>query len=77
MYKEKNNIKSALQCLQKANEVSPSNPDIQKEINVLNTIIQKQKQTERELARRMLNGPKSSANDKNQKKEEPSKVSTF
>lgn len=68
---------AALKCLQKASSVSPNNPDIQKEMASLNNLIQKQKVTERELARRMFNGPKSNANsDDNSGKKGQSKVST-
>lgn len=53
-----------MKCLQRANELCPNNADIQKEITVITSLIQKQKVSERELARRMFNGPKSDKDEK-------------
>lgn len=61
IHREKNDLTAALKCLQKANSLSPSNLEIQKELGSLNNLLQKQKVTERELARRMFSGPKSAA----------------
>lgn len=47
-----------MKCLQKAKELSPNDPEIQKEISIIAKKLEKQKTGERELARRMLNGPK-------------------
>lgn len=58
IYKEKNDLSSAMKCLQKANELSPNNSDIQKQITYISQKLQKQKVTERELARRMFSAPK-------------------
>lgn len=75
IHKEKNDITAALKCLQKAKEISPNDRDVQKEISNLNGILQKQKVTERELARRMFSGSKSSADDEAKKKRQSSRVS--
>lgn len=66
-------MQAAFKCLQKANEISPNVPEIQKEINVITSLMQKQKVSERELARRMFNGPKINK-DKDGTKKESNKV---
>ncbi|XP_019877780.2 peptidyl-prolyl cis-trans isomerase FKBP8 [Aethina tumida] len=59
----KNDLTAALKCLQKAKDVAPNDQDVQKELNAINMLMQKQKGVERELARRMFNGPKKSDNN--------------
>lgn len=67
---------ASLKCLQKANEVSPKNVDVQKEMSVVMSLIKKQKVSERELARRMFSGPKNSDSKQQKKtKRESNKVS--
>lgn len=44
-----------MKCLQKAKELEPDNTTIQKEIQDINTIFKKQKNYEKELAKRMFN----------------------
>ncbi|KAJ8955907.1 hypothetical protein NQ318_005455 [Aromia moschata] len=55
---EKNDLPTAMKCLQRAKELSPTDVEIQKEINMVAKLLEKQKVSERELARRMFNGPK-------------------
>ncbi|KAF5307152.1 hypothetical protein FQR65_LT00668 [Abscondita terminalis] len=59
VYKAKNDIQAAISCLKKAEKVKPNDPDILKEIAGLEKIKEKQKKSEKELARRMFNGLKS------------------
>ncbi|KAF5293880.1 hypothetical protein FQA39_LY13585 [Lamprigera yunnana] len=59
VYKAKNDISSALTCLKKAQKIQPDNADILKEVTHLEKIKEKQKKSEKELARRMFNGIKS------------------
>ncbi|XP_044745021.1 peptidyl-prolyl cis-trans isomerase FKBP8 [Coccinella septempunctata] len=61
----KNDIGSAMKSLLKAKEVSPADPDINNELTKLNKIIEKQKKTERELAKRMF-GSNSTKQGKNE-----------
>ncbi|CAH1116493.1 unnamed protein product [Phaedon cochleariae] len=58
VYIGKNDLPLAMKFLQKAKELSPNDIEIQKEINGISKLLDKQKVTERELARRMFNGPK-------------------
>lgn len=51
-------MSTAMKCLQKAKELAPNDLEIQKEINAIAKILEKQKVSERELARRMFNTPK-------------------
>lgn len=74
MYKAKNDLQAALKCLKKADEVSPSNPDVQKELVIINKLLQKQKVTERELAKRMF-GEQMPSSNKEKKKETKRNVS--
>lgn len=53
--KEKNDIPEALRILQKAKSIEPDNTSVTKEIKALNGIIQKHKNFEKELAKRMFN----------------------
>ncbi|KAK9709915.1 hypothetical protein QE152_g26337 [Popillia japonica] len=57
----------SLKFLQKANEVSPDDTDIQKEISSLTSLIKKQRVSEKELAQRMFN-MKDNGNQKKRKK---------
>ncbi|XP_018319727.1 peptidyl-prolyl cis-trans isomerase FKBP8 isoform X2 [Agrilus planipennis] len=50
----KNDLNGAMQILQKANKIEPKNVDIQKEILSIQGLLQKQKNSEKELARRMF-----------------------
>ncbi|KAK4885548.1 hypothetical protein RN001_001819 [Aquatica leii] len=59
VYKAKNDIQAALSCLKKAEKLLPNDADIVKEILGLEKIKEKQKKSEKELARRMFNGLKS------------------
>ncbi|XP_076266990.1 peptidyl-prolyl cis-trans isomerase FKBP8-like [Rhynchophorus ferrugineus] len=52
----KNDLSQALQLLEKAKSVDPEDATITKEINNVNLLIQKQKNSEREYARRMFGG---------------------
>lgn len=64
-YIGQNDLPTAMKCLQKAKELSPNDPEIQKEINSLSKMLLKQKITEKELAKRMFNGgSKSSGTNK-------------
>ncbi|KAK9883977.1 hypothetical protein WA026_004912 [Henosepilachna vigintioctopunctata] len=54
IYKAKNNVSSAMKALQKAKEIAPNDPDIQNELAKLKQLVDKQKKTERELAKRMF-----------------------
>uniref|UniRef100_A0A1Y1KRE4 peptidylprolyl isomerase n=1 Tax=Photinus pyralis TaxID=7054 RepID=A0A1Y1KRE4_PHOPY len=56
VHKAKNDVQTALSCLKKAEKLSPQDADILKEIASLEKIKEKQKQSEKELARRMFNG---------------------
>ncbi|KAJ8970165.1 hypothetical protein NQ317_007228 [Molorchus minor] len=58
VYIGKNDLSAAMKCLQRAKELSPSDGEIQKEINAVAKLLEKQKVSERELARRMFNGQK-------------------
>ncbi|KAJ3647891.1 hypothetical protein Zmor_019740 [Zophobas morio] len=64
VHKAKNDLNAAVKCLKKADEVSPSNPDVQKELASINKLMQKQKASERELARRMFGDRKTSVKEK-------------
>ncbi|VEN61029.1 unnamed protein product [Callosobruchus maculatus] len=57
VYIGKNDLPVAMRCLMKAKELAPNDADIQKEINHVSRMLERQKQSERELARRMFNGP--------------------
>lgn len=63
----KNDVQGALNCLKKAEKASPNNVDILKEISTLERLKEKQKKTEKELARRMFNGLQTGS--KNEKKD--------
>ncbi|KAL3285718.1 hypothetical protein HHI36_000247 [Cryptolaemus montrouzieri] len=54
VYKAKTDIAAAMKSLQKAKEIAPNDPDIQNELTKLKQIVEKQKKTERELAKRMF-----------------------
>lgn len=54
----KNDLPTAMKCLLKAKELAPNDIEIQKEIIQVAKILEKQKVSERELARRMFNQPK-------------------
>nr|CAI5846159.1 unnamed protein product [Callosobruchus analis] len=56
VYIGKNDLPVAMRCLMKAKELAPNDADIQKEINNVSRMLERQKQSERELARRMFNG---------------------
>lgn len=56
-YNGKNDLNMAMKSLQRAKALAPGDLEIQKEINNVSRIMEKQKATERELARRMFNGP--------------------
>ncbi|EFA06496.1 peptidyl-prolyl cis-trans isomerase FKBP8 [Tribolium castaneum] len=58
VHKGKNDLIAAQKCLKKADEVSPNNSDVQKELALISKLIQKQKVTERELAKRMFGDKK-------------------
>ncbi|CAH0550282.1 unnamed protein product [Brassicogethes aeneus] len=58
VHRGKNDLAAAMKCLQKAKENAPNDQDVQKEISVVNLLMQKQKGVEKELARRMFSGPK-------------------
>ncbi|XP_018576191.1 peptidyl-prolyl cis-trans isomerase FKBP8 isoform X2 [Anoplophora glabripennis] len=58
VYVGKNDLPTAMRCLQKAKELAPNDIEIQKEINAVAKILEKQKVSERELAKRMFNPPK-------------------
>ncbi|KAJ8925653.1 hypothetical protein NQ315_009498, partial [Exocentrus adspersus] len=66
VYMGKNDLPAAMKCLQKAKELAPNDAEIQKEINAVAKILEKQKVSERELARRMFSPPKKT--DKNDRK---------
>lgn len=70
VYIGKNNLNMAMKCLQKASELAPDDPEIQKEINNVSKNLAKQKAVERDLARRMFNDPNSKRpfGDRNDKK---------
>lgn len=55
-YIGKNDMNMAIKCLQKCKELAPDDAEVQKEINNVTKIIEKQKVNERELARRMFYG---------------------
>jgi hypothetical protein len=74
VHKAKNDLNAALKCLKKADEVSPNNPDVQKEVATVTKLIQRQKVTERELAKRMFGEQKSAAREE-RKKDTRNKVS--
>jgi FK506-binding protein 8 len=67
VHKAKNDLNAALKCLKKADEVSPNNPDVQKEVATVTKLIQRQKVTERELAKRMFGEQKSAAREERKK----------
>ncbi|KAJ8928885.1 hypothetical protein NQ314_018491 [Rhamnusium bicolor] len=69
VYIGKNDLLLAMKCLQKAKELSPNDAEIQKEINSVAKILEKQKVSERELARRMFNGPKKTDSKTESKKD--------
>lgn len=52
-----------MKSLKKASEIEPDNQDIQKQINAVTQRMQKQKVTERELAKRMLGGSKAPSSE--------------
>lgn len=54
VYKAKNDIPLAMKSLQKALDISPNDPDIKNEINKLKQLVDKQKKTERDLAKKMF-----------------------
>lgn len=62
-----------MKCLQKAKEIAPDDQEILKEINFVSKMLEKQKASERELARRMFNGPKKDVS-KSESKKNNSKV---
>ncbi|GJQ85529.1 hypothetical protein Trydic_g10830 [Trypoxylus dichotomus] len=64
VYRAKSEYSTALKLLQKANDASPDDSDIQKEMSSLNLLIKKQRVSEKELAQRMFN-----MKDNNQKKQ--------
>lgn len=69
--KEKNDIQEALKCLQKAKALEPDNSSILKEIKSVTALLQKQKNYEKELAKRMF----SSSTDTSKSKKEVRKSS--
>lgn len=69
--KEKNDIQEALKCLQKAKSIEPENSSILKEIKTVNSLLQKQKNYEKELAKRMF-----SSNTEPQSKDKIEKKNT-
>lgn len=77
VYRAKNDLQTALKCLQRANEILPNEEDILKELTTITSLIQKQKVSERELARRMFNGPKSDKEEAGRKKGKSTKASLF
>lgn len=54
VYVGKNDLNMAIRCLEKAKELAPEDPEVQKEIQYVTKCIEKQKVSERELARRMF-----------------------
>lgn len=67
-----------MRCLLKAKELAPTDSEIQKEIIKVSKLLDKQKNTEKELARRMFNGTTTKPDDlKDKKKSRGSKVSFF
>jgi len=74
VYRAKNDVQSALGCLKKAQKVMPKDSEILKEISSLEKIKEKQKVSEKELARRMFNGFQ---NDLQNKKNSNSKLVTW
>ncbi|XP_056638956.1 peptidyl-prolyl cis-trans isomerase FKBP8 [Diorhabda sublineata] len=72
-YIGQNDLPTAMKCLQKAKELSPNDPEIQKEMNNLSKMLLKQKMSEKELAKRMFNGSSKSA-ETNKKAPEGRKI---
>lgn len=66
-----------MKCLQKAKELAPNDVEIQKEINLVARILEKQKVSERELARRMFNQPAKSDKVDPKKQSGKSKVKLY
>lgn len=56
IHRVKNDLQAALACLKRASQVAVHDDDIQKEIQTINQLIQKQNDREREVARRMFSG---------------------
>ncbi|XP_030745622.1 peptidyl-prolyl cis-trans isomerase FKBP8-like [Sitophilus oryzae] len=74
----KNDLHQALQLLEKAKSIEPNDCSILKEINNVNSRLQKQKSSEREYARRMFGGPLPAPSKKEfEKKEDKKKNSQF
>ncbi|CAG9860350.1 unnamed protein product [Phyllotreta striolata] len=63
----KNDLSTAMKCLLKAKELAPNDAEIQKEIAKVTKLLDKQKTSEKELARRMFNG-KAKTGDVNKRK---------
>ncbi|KAG5899548.1 hypothetical protein JTB14_008234 [Gonioctena quinquepunctata] len=63
VYLGKNDLSAAMKWLQKARDLSPNDVEIQREITTVAKLLEKQKVTEREVARRMFNGPKKTNTD--------------
>lgn len=71
----KNDLPTAMRCLLKAKELAPTDSEIQKEIIKVSKLLDKQKNTEKELARRMFNGTTTKPDDlKDKKKSRGSKL---
>ncbi|XP_060536324.1 peptidyl-prolyl cis-trans isomerase FKBP8 [Cylas formicarius] len=66
----KNDLQAALKCLEKARSLEPEDGLIAKEINIVNGLIQKQKTSEREYARRMFGGTSKTLNKISHKRDE-------
>jgi len=56
VYRAKNDVQAAINCLRRAQKVLPNDSDILRELNSLEKIKERQKKSEKELARRMFNG---------------------
>lgn len=76
IHRAKNDVQSALSCLKKAVKIIPQDADILKEITSLERLKEKQKISEKELARRMFNGLQSNT-EINKKRSASSKVFTW
>lgn len=72
--KEKNDIPEAIKCLQRAKSIEPENQSIIKELKTVNGLLQKQKNYEKELAKRMFNN-KNETSKKEEKKKKRTSVS--
>lgn len=77
VHKAKNDVPTALSCLKKAEKLSPQDADILKEIASLAKIKEKQKQSEKELARRMFNGLSNEKVSRKKKRSRSPKLMTF